>query len=183
VPVPDPSGKRDVDGTPTLLGKRIEIHPDEADVVRRIFAWAADGVGRGPLWNASTGKASSALGSGAGRLVPWVGSSRTNATVASKSGDNKSGNASLGPAERSHEWSRVSSGTFTSGPICGSSRMHCGTEFKRCARGNSFVAKQAHQLSPDERCGLYVIGTATQSADPATEVPGEGTHVAAGQIG
>src|SRR5262245_55779627 len=49
--------------------------------------------------------------------------------------------------------------------------------------GNSFVAKQAHQLSPDECRGFYVIGTATQSADPATEVPGEGTHAAAGQIG
>src|SRR4029453_1762882 len=35
---------------------------------------------------------------------------------------------------------------------------------KHAPGGNSFVAKQAHQLSPDERCGLYVIGPATQSA-------------------
>src|SRR5262245_40346512 len=54
---------------------------------------------------------------------------------------------------------------------------------KHAPGGNAFVAKQAHQLSPDECCGFYVICTATQSADPATEVPGEGTYAAAGQIG
>jgi site-specific DNA recombinase len=45
VPVPDPSGKTDVDGRPILLAKRIEIDQAEAAVVRRIFQWAADGLG------------------------------------------------------------------------------------------------------------------------------------------
>ncbi|PYR93544.1 MAG: hypothetical protein DMF84_09080 [Acidobacteria bacterium] len=45
VPVPDPSGKKDSSGGPALLGKRIEIDPDEASVIRRVFEWAADGVG------------------------------------------------------------------------------------------------------------------------------------------
>jgi Recombinase len=183
VPVPDPSGKRDVDGTPTLLGKRIEIHPDEADEVRRIFAWAADGVGAGTIVERlnreriiGPRERRWAIGS-VGRILQneryrgkqiwgqqkWERQPGTSRKV-----------ARMVPREQWHVHER---------PICGSSRMHCGTEFKRCARGNSFVAKQAHQLSPDERCGLYVIGTATQSADPATEVPGEGTHAAAGQIG
>jgi site-specific DNA recombinase len=45
VAVPDPSGRREPGGAPALLGKRIVINQAEADVVRRIFAWAADGVG------------------------------------------------------------------------------------------------------------------------------------------
>jgi hypothetical protein len=45
VAVPDPSGKREPNGAPALLGKRVEIDPAEAAVVQRIFEWAADGVG------------------------------------------------------------------------------------------------------------------------------------------
>lgn len=45
IPEPDPSGRKDDHGHPALLGKRIEIDPDEAPVVRRIFEWAADGLG------------------------------------------------------------------------------------------------------------------------------------------
>jgi site-specific DNA recombinase len=45
IPVPDPSGKKDPNGGPALLGKRIEIDPSEADVIRQIFDWAATGVG------------------------------------------------------------------------------------------------------------------------------------------
>jgi DNA invertase Pin-like site-specific DNA recombinase len=45
VPVPDPSGKLDADGRPELIGKRLEIDPEEAKVVQRIFEWAAEGVG------------------------------------------------------------------------------------------------------------------------------------------
>ena len=37
----------------------------------------------------------------------------------------------------------------------------------QCRAGrNSFVAKQAQQLSADECCDLYVIGTATERAEP-----------------
>jgi site-specific DNA recombinase len=46
ISVPDPSGRKDDDGHPALLGKRIEIVPDEARVIERIFEWAAQGVGR-----------------------------------------------------------------------------------------------------------------------------------------
>jgi DNA invertase Pin-like site-specific DNA recombinase len=45
VPVPDPSGKVDADGRPTLLGKRVEIHPEEAATVVQIFQWYAASVG------------------------------------------------------------------------------------------------------------------------------------------
>jgi hypothetical protein len=45
------------------------------------------------------------------------------------------------------------------------------------------LVEQAHQLSPDERCGFHVIGAATQRAYRTAEVPREGTHAAAGQIG
>ena len=45
VPVFDPSGRKDVDGRPLMLGKNIEINEEEAAVIRRMFSWAADGVG------------------------------------------------------------------------------------------------------------------------------------------
>ena len=45
IPVPDPSGKKDDHGHPALLGKRIEVDPEEAAVIRRIFEWAANGAG------------------------------------------------------------------------------------------------------------------------------------------
>src|SRR5262249_18161068 len=49
VPVPDPSGKTDVNGYPVLLGKRVEVVPEEARVVVQIFEWYAAGVGIGRL--------------------------------------------------------------------------------------------------------------------------------------
>ena len=45
MPVVDPSGKKDDKGHPALLGQRIEVDPEEANVVRRIFEWAAEGAG------------------------------------------------------------------------------------------------------------------------------------------
>jgi site-specific DNA recombinase len=45
IPVPDPSGKTDVNGYPVLLGKRVEIDPAQARVVKLIFEWYADGLG------------------------------------------------------------------------------------------------------------------------------------------
>ena len=45
--VPDPSGRKDAGGRLACiaLGTRIEKNPDEAEVIRRIFEWAAEGVG------------------------------------------------------------------------------------------------------------------------------------------
>ncbi|PYR34351.1 MAG: hypothetical protein DMF90_17480, partial [Acidobacteria bacterium] len=45
VPVPDPTGKTDVNGYPILLGKRVVIEPAEARVVVQIFEWFASGLG------------------------------------------------------------------------------------------------------------------------------------------
>jgi DNA invertase Pin-like site-specific DNA recombinase len=45
VPVPDPSGKLDLNGHPVLLGKKPVICEDEAAVVRQIFEWAVSGIG------------------------------------------------------------------------------------------------------------------------------------------
>jgi site-specific DNA recombinase len=45
VPVLDPSGKLDPHGHPLLLGKRVEILPDEARVVVQMFEWSAAGLG------------------------------------------------------------------------------------------------------------------------------------------
>ena len=44
-PVFDPSGATDPDGRPLLIGRRIQVNPDEAAVINRIFEWAASGVG------------------------------------------------------------------------------------------------------------------------------------------
>jgi len=49
VPVPDPSGRTDVDGHPILLGKRVEVDPNEARVVVQIFEWFASGLGTGRI--------------------------------------------------------------------------------------------------------------------------------------
>ena len=45
VAVEDPSGKLDVDGRPALLGKRVEIKPDEAATLVQMFEWYACGIG------------------------------------------------------------------------------------------------------------------------------------------
>ena len=45
VAVFDPSGAKDPDGRPIVLGRRIQVNEEEAAVIRRIFEWAADGVG------------------------------------------------------------------------------------------------------------------------------------------
>jgi DNA invertase Pin-like site-specific DNA recombinase len=45
VPVADPSGKKDTNGYPVLLGKRVEIEPTEARVVIQIYEWFATGLG------------------------------------------------------------------------------------------------------------------------------------------
>jgi hypothetical protein len=43
--VPDPSGRKDAGGRLIPLGTRIEVNEEEAKTIRRIFQWAADGVG------------------------------------------------------------------------------------------------------------------------------------------
>jgi site-specific DNA recombinase len=45
VAIPDQTGKRDAHGHPTILGKRVEIEPDEARVIVQIYQWFADGLG------------------------------------------------------------------------------------------------------------------------------------------
>jgi DNA invertase Pin-like site-specific DNA recombinase len=49
LPVPDPAGKTDANGYPVLLGKRVEVVPDEARVVVQIFEWYAAGLGTGRI--------------------------------------------------------------------------------------------------------------------------------------
>ena len=49
VPVVDPSGKTDPNGYPVLVGKRVEIAPDEARTVVQIFEWYASGLGAGRI--------------------------------------------------------------------------------------------------------------------------------------
>lgn len=49
VPVPDPTGRVDVNGYPVLIGKRVEIAPDEARTVLQIFEWYASGLGTGRI--------------------------------------------------------------------------------------------------------------------------------------
>jgi site-specific DNA recombinase len=45
VPVLDPTGRRGSNGQPALLGKRLEVYEPEAAIVRKVFAWYAEGVG------------------------------------------------------------------------------------------------------------------------------------------
>lgn len=49
VPVPDPSGKTDVNGYPLLLGKRHEVVPEEARTIVLIYEWYATGLGAARL--------------------------------------------------------------------------------------------------------------------------------------
>lgn len=49
IPVPDPSGKTDGNGYPVLLGKRVEIVPEEARIVVQSFEWYAGGLGAGRI--------------------------------------------------------------------------------------------------------------------------------------
>ena len=43
VPVHDPSGRRDASG-PVVIGKRREVVPEQAEVIRQIYHWYLDGV-------------------------------------------------------------------------------------------------------------------------------------------
>jgi site-specific DNA recombinase len=45
IPVFDASGKKDAHGHPVSIGTNIEVNEEEAEVIRRIFDWAAQGVG------------------------------------------------------------------------------------------------------------------------------------------
>lgn len=49
VPVPDPSGARDVNGYPILAGKRVEVVPAEARAIVDICEWFANGLGTARL--------------------------------------------------------------------------------------------------------------------------------------
>ena len=49
VPVPHPDGKLDGDGYAVLLGKRLKIVEAQAQVIRDVFAWYADGLGAGQI--------------------------------------------------------------------------------------------------------------------------------------
>jgi hypothetical protein len=44
-PILDPSGRRDAHGKPEVLGFRIAVDDVQAEVIRQVFAWAADGRG------------------------------------------------------------------------------------------------------------------------------------------
>ena len=41
----DPSGAKDADGRPVVIGRRTQVNPEQAKIINRIFEWAADGVG------------------------------------------------------------------------------------------------------------------------------------------
>ena len=45
IPVFDPAGAKDADGRPIVLGRRIQVNEEQVSVIRRIFEWAAEGVG------------------------------------------------------------------------------------------------------------------------------------------
>jgi site-specific DNA recombinase len=45
IAVTDDSGKKDAHGHPVSIGTRIEVNHSEAKVIRRIFEWAAEGIG------------------------------------------------------------------------------------------------------------------------------------------
>jgi DNA invertase Pin-like site-specific DNA recombinase len=45
IPVFDPSGTKDADGLPLVIGRRLQVNPEQAKVITRIFEWAADGMG------------------------------------------------------------------------------------------------------------------------------------------
>ena len=45
VPIPDPTGQLDTHGHPRRLGTLLEIHEDQAAIIRRIFTLYADGFG------------------------------------------------------------------------------------------------------------------------------------------
>jgi site-specific DNA recombinase len=45
VPVPDPSGRKEPNGHPVVAGFRVEVVPAEAEIIRQIFGWYANGLG------------------------------------------------------------------------------------------------------------------------------------------
>ncbi|HYT73768.1 MAG TPA: recombinase family protein [Vicinamibacterales bacterium] len=67
VPIPDPSGRREPNGSPAVVGFRVEIVPEEADVIRQIFEWYAGGLGN----NTITARLNSAGTSGPRSQKRW----------------------------------------------------------------------------------------------------------------
>ena len=43
VPVPDSTGRQDANG-PVVIGKRLEVDPEQAEVIRQVYLWYVDGV-------------------------------------------------------------------------------------------------------------------------------------------
>ena len=82
--VPDPSGKKDAHGQLVSLGTRIEVAPDEAEVIRRIFEWAAEGVGLTSIVERLNAKRIPGTAASVGRSIPFGESFRTSVTSASQ---------------------------------------------------------------------------------------------------
>jgi site-specific DNA recombinase len=45
IPIPDARGRKEPNGSPSVIGFRLEMVPEEAESIKQIFQWYADGLG------------------------------------------------------------------------------------------------------------------------------------------
>ena len=83
-PVFDPSGAKDADGRPIVLGRRIQVNEEQASVIRRIFEWAAEGVGVASIVDRLNREGIPKTRGSAGAIRPSTASSRTSAILVAR---------------------------------------------------------------------------------------------------
>ena len=117
VAVFDPSGRKDADGRPLLLGREIRVNEDEAKVIRQIFEWAAEGVGVASMVDRLNREGVPGTGGKRWSKTP-VAFSPTNGISGFKSGDNRRWNASRRRAEGLCATARAMSGKWSNVLTC-----------------------------------------------------------------
>jgi hypothetical protein len=142
IAVPDPSGKKDPNGGPVLLGKRIEIDAAAASSIRQIFEWAADGVGPVPSRSALMPTTGQSRPAAAGERGRSSGCCKTSATAVCTFGGRDIGSGNRARDERPSADVREASGVSWSGRTYGLSRRSCGRE---CRQHGLQSARQSRQ--------------------------------------
>jgi Resolvase, N terminal domain len=130
VPVLDPTGKNDAHGRPALLGKRIEIQPDEARIIVQISSGTKAGSARCALSSALRSAISQGRAVRHGNQAPSSAFWRTRSSPGNGFGDRRPSSDVLAPINTPCASSRGIYGTSGTGPSSESWTRISGAAFR-----------------------------------------------------
>jgi DNA invertase Pin-like site-specific DNA recombinase len=130
----DDSGKKDAHGHPVSIGTRIEVNPSEAKVIRRIFEWAAEGVGLASIVERLNTEGIPGSGGKRWTKTPVRGCSRTSASLGNRFGVSNLSNTNPARAGASCATILETSGESKTVPTSASCPMNFGRGLNRPAR-------------------------------------------------